>query len=391
MTTSVAKSDAAVGTDQTAAARHPLLGIEVLRFACTVPILLLHYQHFYHVGLGLVGFDATKQPLFWLLKPFYLYGYFAVQVFWGLSGFIFYWKYANPIRQGTVRFGRFVNMRFSRLYPLHLLTLLIVALLAWRYQQIQGSAFVYGEQNARHFVMQLFMASNWTSSAGSSYNAPIWSVSAEVAVYLIFFGLCRIGVTRTWMLIALTVATGWLRVYYWKTDPIVECMFLFYLGTVTGRVYQALIVRPARTKHVATTVGLAVLAVGTMSARSGFIDSIQYVQSMMPVLIVVLVLTVHPRRDRTCRTIETLGNLTYSSYLWHFPIQLLVALLFIHDPTRMPRQSVLFLFGFLAVTYIVAALSFRFIEKPAQEWLRSHLGSKSRCVEAAGPAIRHCA
>lgn len=40
-------------------------------------------------------------------------------------GFVFFWLYAHPIRQRSVSTRRFFWLRLSRLYPLHLATLLV--------------------------------------------------------------------------------------------------------------------------------------------------------------------------------------------------------------------------------------------------------------------------
>lgn len=81
----------------TAAGDKSLLGLELLRFACAISVLLWHYNHFYVVGAAHQGFSVTAQPLYGLLKPFYEAGWLGVQVFWALSGFIFFWKYAQPV------------------------------------------------------------------------------------------------------------------------------------------------------------------------------------------------------------------------------------------------------------------------------------------------------
>lgn len=350
-----------------------LHGLEIIRFACTVPILLLHYQHFYMVGQGWPADWATvqqTQPFFWLLRPFYLYGGSAVQVFWCLSGFIFTWKYAGRIRDRSVTLGRFALLRFSRLYPLHLLTLCIVAVLAWQYMRIRSVPYVYGGQDVKHFVMQLFMASNWTAASGSSFNGPIWSVSIEVLVYGIFFALCWVGVTRVWLLVPLTAGAWWLFEYRWPFEPISGCLFLFYVGALTACFYRTLAARTVRVKAVVAAAGIVALTVGTRMVAVGEIAVATYVQTMTPVLIVVMVLAVRPRRQGVRRGIETLGNLTYSSYLWHFPIQLAVTLWFVNRPHDRPVGSPWFLLAFLVATYGVSALSYRFIELPAQMWIR---------------------
>ena len=40
-----------------------------------------------------------ETPLFWLLSPLYLHGHFAVQIFWVISGAVFFLGYLAPIRE----------------------------------------------------------------------------------------------------------------------------------------------------------------------------------------------------------------------------------------------------------------------------------------------------
>ena len=48
------------------------------------------------------------------------------------------------------------------------------------------------------------MASEWGITQGESFDGPIWSVSVEVLVYLLFFLMLR--VTRSWLLNVFIVA-----------------------------------------------------------------------------------------------------------------------------------------------------------------------------------------
>src|SRR5215510_9185019 len=106
---------------------HDLAGIEALRFICAFAILLWHYQHFLFSGeyVAAIADEARPAfPLYRLFSPAYNYGYLAVQIFWVISGFIFYRQYAGPITDRKVHFVDFAVRRFSRLYPLHFFTLL---------------------------------------------------------------------------------------------------------------------------------------------------------------------------------------------------------------------------------------------------------------------------
>ena len=353
---------------------HPLLGIELVRFGSTLPVLLYHYQHFYFVNGHAVGFATDAQPLYALFKPFYLHGYLSVQVFWCLSGFIFFWKYARPVAQGTVSFSRFALLRFSRLYPLHLLTLLIVGVMSWRYEAINGAGFVYHNQDARHFVLQLFMANDWGPGINWSYNGPIWSISVEILVYMLFFGLCRLGLTRLWMVLGLIVVSRAVYALKLTAHPVVLCVFFFYLGAWTSLANDAFEQRLtlARQRWVLATA-LSLVAASIALSAVGKLRPIIVVALLTPVAIITLLHMVKPQSSRVTRAIVGLGNMTYSSYLWHFPLQLLIALIFIHHPGELPARSPLWLIGYLALTYSMAALSYRFIEHPAQNWIRAKM------------------
>ena len=78
-----------------------LLGLEVIRFTCAMAVLVWHYHHFAMIGDG-AAMTRPHAPLGTLLWPFYHFGLFGVQIFWCISGFIFYWKYADAIAERRI-------------------------------------------------------------------------------------------------------------------------------------------------------------------------------------------------------------------------------------------------------------------------------------------------
>src|SRR5258705_313772 len=111
------------------AADHALAGIELMRFGCAFAVLMTHYSAFSLYGIydeSIFAAARPTMPLYAILFPFYEFGPWAVQMFWLISGFIFYRQYADVIGKITLR--EFMIRRFSRLYPLHFTTLVLVAL-----------------------------------------------------------------------------------------------------------------------------------------------------------------------------------------------------------------------------------------------------------------------
>jgi peptidoglycan/LPS O-acetylase OafA/YrhL len=353
-----------------------LLGLEVLRFACAISVLLWHYNHFYVVGHAHQGFQIEAQPLYGLLKPFYQAGWLGVQVFWALSGFIFFWKYARPVADGVVSVRRFVVLRFSRLYPLHILTLLTVAALAAWYRATHGVDYVYEYNDVPHFILQLFLASDWPGRSEWSFNGPIWSVSIEVLVYALFFALCKMGLTRWWQVLGIIAAAGVVYASKRTEHPIVLCVFFFYLGGLTHLAHQALMKMSALKQRGVRWLALLLLAAGAAVTALGALRPMFFVALLAPLAIILLLDWVQPRSARVAGLIATLGNTTYASYLLHFPLQLLVANLSGGRPERLPLSQPLWLLAYLSLTFGLAVLVYRVIEMPAQAWLRRQLGTR---------------
>jgi peptidoglycan/LPS O-acetylase OafA/YrhL len=176
--------------------------LDALRGVAALAVIFWHWQDFFFHGTQPdPQFSAPRQPFYSLFRPFYTDGWRAVDLFFCLSGFVFHWLYAQKISDRAVSAREFSVLRFSRLYPLHLVTLLFVAGAQVIWLQRSGSFFVYKDNDLYHFGLQLMMASNWGLERGPSFNVPIWSVSVEVFLYALFFCACLLTRQR-WLQLA---------------------------------------------------------------------------------------------------------------------------------------------------------------------------------------------
>jgi peptidoglycan/LPS O-acetylase OafA/YrhL len=97
------------------------------------------------------------------------------------------WPRREAIASKAITYKEFFVLRFSRLYPLHFFTLLLVLALQAIYFSQKDYFFVYQDNDVLHFIYQLFFASNWGFEKGASFNGPIWSISVEVLIFCFFF------------------------------------------------------------------------------------------------------------------------------------------------------------------------------------------------------------
>jgi len=73
------------------------------------------------------------------------------------------------------------------------------------------------------------------------------------------------------------------------------------------------------------------------------------------------------------RLVEAAGNMTYSSYLLHFPIQLLMALGFAIAGRALPFHDGAFFAVYVGATLLASYFAYRWFEAPAQSLLRKWL------------------
>ncbi|TCW16931.1 acyltransferase family protein [Vibrio crassostreae] len=152
--------------------------LDLSRFIAAMAVLFWHYQHFYMIE-G-VSFIRQEQPFYNVFSLLYNYGNIAVQYFWVLSGFVFFFTYSKKISLGKTLPSDYIKNRIARLYPLHILTLIITTVVAYYFNEKNGYYFVYSFNDLKHFILNVFLISHWGLQDGWSYNAPIWSVSVEI-------------------------------------------------------------------------------------------------------------------------------------------------------------------------------------------------------------------
>lgn len=354
---------------------HKLLGLELIRFLCTLSVLLWHYQHFSFIGDKPTNFIPAQLPFYSLLHIFYDYGHYAVHVFWCISGFIFFFNYRTSISAGSMRPKTFFVLRWSRLYPLHFVTLLLVLILQTFYFSTHGYYFVYQHNGWVYFAFQLFMAGSWGFLDGMSFNGPIWSVSLEILIYAFFYLALRSFGKSVWVNVIILSLCAWGEFH--NPSPLFECVAFFYVGGLSAIAFQAVYFGKARLALLSKIISLvAALATPVVVYAAALYQyrafPIPFLFAYLPVLLFSIAPYTTPSKVLT-NILESAGNMTYASYLIHFPLQLTIALICTALQQEIPYYSPTFFAGFIIATLILSYFIFRFFELPARVYIRNRL------------------
>lgn len=343
-------------------------------------VVFWHWKHFFYLNDKYL-FQVSQQPLYDIFYLFYNKGYLAVQLFFCISGFIFFWLYNDKIFNKEISGKDFFILRFSRLYPLHFITMWIVCIeqICTKYQI--GTTFVYHYNDLQHFILQLFFISSWGFEKGYSFNGPIWSVSVEIFLYIIFFLIARQFRLGFWKTIILS-AIGLFLILTQNSLHLAMGLHYYFFGGLIFILYKKIqnSFYARQLSSIISVIALICCYIVFLSLEYNWTTNIfkefqEIFICNLLFLLTILTLTLNENKiKKFSKSFSILGNISYSIYLLHFPLQL-AFINFVHkaglEINIFYRAQTFFLF--FALLFLLSLISYRFIELPIQNILRHSL------------------
>ncbi|NJN19777.1 MAG: acyltransferase, partial [Oscillochloris sp.] len=346
-----------------------LVGLDGLRALAVIAVLL------YHAGYYLVG------------------GYLGVESFFVLSGFLITTLLVADFRRhGRIRLGSFWLRRIRRLLPALILTLagtlLLTALLAPGELQALGADMLAALLYVMNWKLIIAQQSYFDAFSRPSLIQHLWSLAIEEQFYLFWPLLCAAGMRLLrpagFLAAVLAAALGSSLLMAGMYDAGVDVSRIYY-GTDTRAsalligAALALIWTPERRQSQNRRRDLA-LEVAGVPALLLLLAAYVWLYEQHPLLYlggfqvvtiataIVIAAATAPAARLLPALLETrpmiwIGRRSYSLYLWHWPIFLLVPPDALGAESRWPVEVLRF-----GLTVLLAAASYRLVEQP----VRSH-------------------
>lgn len=328
-------------------------------------------------------------------------GYVGVDVFFVISGFLITSHLLSHPPTGVMDLGRFWARRARRLLPAALLTLAVVLLGSWLF-----AAQTSWENTARMVRAAALYFVNWLLANDSvdyfANNQPtpvqhFWSLSVEEQFYFV------------WPLLLLLVS--WLSVWIVKKERgvvsrplVVGVLGLIVVASLAASIWLT-VTTPAQAYFVSWTrvwelglggllaalglqppsrsiVRAALAWIGLAAIGAAFVlftDATPFpgAAALLPVAGAALVIWANPQKGEgepgtllAIRPVQWVGDVSYSIYLWHWPILTLlpvvVSQLFHRGDPNAPGTVLKVVIVVVAIG--VAAVSKYFVEDPLRRW-----------------------
>ena len=387
-----------------------------IRFVAAFWVLAYHLQGPFNV-LGLLSIP--------ILADVMRVGRLGVDLFFALSGFILTHTYLTRMG-GSIHIKatlKFWWLRLARIYPVHLVMLVIAGLAVFAQAQVRGESVDRDWWNPTDFIKNLLLIQEWGPDPQRGWNFVAWSLSMEWLAYLIFPILVLIlwrlhkHVPTFALVVAWFVVLAPLMGYGLGTsDPYYtnnwgstyRILSEFTAGAITYLIVVRLADKGPRVERVAMWLSallpLAVVAGSVFLAR---LPAAQppanamnpdaeplppYFHLTLVPLLIAWIGTLALSQGGVARALSTRalvlgGFVSYSLYMTHLVwFGLWRAGMDVAGIDGGPLYAVSVV-GLVVGAFVIAWLMWKIVEEPAREWMRRLVGTRPVPTEEAGEAI----
>lgn len=328
--------------------------INALRAIAIIGVVAYHY--------GIAGFSG---------------GFVGVDVFFVISGFLISAHILRDLAQQRFSFAAFYSARLRRIFPA--LAVMCVACAIWGWYYTLPKEYL---AHTRHELEALLFVSNTVFSNergyfdAASHTKPLlhtWSLSVEGQFYL-FLPLFLAIVWRFARRYNVFITTGvFLASFAWCLyDSEVDAGAAFYQLATRAWEFMAgtllalcAIKKPSAVlSNIGSVIGLSLVCISIGWLNSSLLWPSYY--ALLPVAgSALLIFSGDALLTRWCFNswiLQRLGDISYSLYLWHWPVWVFAKL---YANTRLERElSQAETVGLIGLALVLAVLSWRFVEKP---------------------------
>lgn len=310
-------------------------------------------------------------------------GYFGLDIFFILSGFVIsyvhFGEFATPgdVRKNT---GRFLWLRLSRIYPLHILLLLAFVNL----QEPVGGV--------KDFLQHALLMQSWGWSNNGLWNVPAWSISVEWLIYLVFplfaCGISAMARSAVFNIGVIAAALGLWAIYLAAVNQSIHDLVApatclprgilnFIIGVALHNLYRQKFFEKLPWDAIAVISALGIAGTSWMRSRGMEVHDLVMITLFTLLIYALANIRGWAHYVFSNRVVVYLGTISYSIYMLQWIYLLLVAkyrgVTFAGAP--------FFDWHFFAETLgliAVSALSYHFIEHPARQGIREQLEEEKK-------------
>ncbi len=341
--------------------------LDIARGLAAFAVVIFHYKLFYDPKISLDEFSQSTQPFYNYINYVYDYGWMAVQFFFVLSGFIFYELYSEKILSKKINLKRFFLLRFSRLYPLHFLMLILITILFYNFGETNPLIFIY-QFDIKHFFLNIFLIQSWGFENTDSFNGPAWSISIEFFLYGIFFTIFFNKLNNNKILVLLILIS--LPVYY-LNKYLGYGIYCFFIGGAANLIFKKIENKKYYLskiiKILALLILLSIFLINVLNNQI-LLKFITFTLLFPSLLLIMMAFQLN--NSQTGKNFKIIGEASYSVYLIHYIIQIIIYIILVSLNVKINFNSEIIFISYILMVFLLSCIMYKFFEIPFQKLIR---------------------
>lgn len=335
------------------------------RFIAAVAIVIYHY------GQGTDLFSNEYVSL--LIHKAYI----GVSYFFILSGFVMIIAYH---KRGQVNIFGYLKNRLARVYPVYILSIVILLLLT-----------SFRNLNLQNLLYYFLMVQSWIPEKATALNYPAWSISVEWLFYLLFpLLLNKVYLKTNLKQITVWIVLFWVvsQAYFYLitqeiiTSPLYSIKDIHYhpimhlneflAGNLAG-LYFLNMVKKNTIKHYYVEI-ITLITVLILSLI--FFQKFNFHNGILTLILVPLIIFMSLSKGALTnffskKIFTFLGEISFGVYILQFPVWYMFDVLEIHyGLLKGPETSTSFLIKLLCLI-IFSSISYRYFESPIRNKIKN--------------------
>jgi len=328
--------------------------IDGLRALAIIPVLLFH--------AGITGFQG---------------GFVGVDIFFVISGYLISAILFKEITSGAFSIYKFYERRVRRIFPALILVFIVCTVIA---------SLLLMPQDFRRYARSVMASGLFSSNLlfwweggyfdSSSELKPLlhtWSLSVEEQFYIVFPGLLLLLLrhVKRWRQILFTLAalsfitsvivtkSNPSAAFYWPVSRAWELLLGSFIALSIGfRDIERSSVRNLMSSFGIILIAVSIFAFDNKTPFPGFAAGLP---ALGAALVVAYSSGTITGTVLTCKPVVWVGKLSYSLYLWHWPIIVFGKYYLMREFTETEKILV------IAASFFASYVSMRFIEAPIRD------------------------
>lgn len=343
--------------------------IYVLKFISSILIaVFLHWNDHLIKNLGYENVSKFRPFKFLTTKT-----YLLVELFFIISGLLFYIMSSKKIKNNEIKFKDLFIKKLARLLPVIIFSTIFIFICNLILYIFNKDLWSCGTTSLFELFLGLF-GGRITLSGISALNGPIWYVSMYLLCIIIAYYLTKKSSKYGDKVFLIPILISLIIFYNFMNIPmfgasLVRSLSSFFIGIFVGKfiiLYEDFSLKNKVFTKIISLIMLSIFTICFIFNRVEFFyypETYSYSLFVFTPLIIFLYGFKHLNKLLSFKLFKFLGDISYSIYIWNFPILIVMHMLYVFKIYKYNVFSYKFFILLFIIHIIIGILSYIFIEK----------------------------